>query len=580
MPERHSKPPVVLIAFFILTAGISVIFYQKISSENKRLQEELSAFMAPQVTIDNKAYDVKSGRAFRNGEPISLFKSVRVLRIARYSVLNRLDPLFALEGTDPEALERSIGYLRMSLNDFAALYESGEEEAIKESFYPLDFLERLPYLEELRQALINTPSKKIVEAYNAHLEKTMAIYLGHLYRLRKTLQAFHLIDETKEEVFNYLGGYSTFQLFVQALDALESSIIEKKTELKRRQNCFKGKTENCLSLTSRLAAMRIDAPWDDSNTKQNLLPQNIQTIKDMVLAYRRLTPKTDVSSFTIPSIALNKSACLPVKTPVYHIFWRRIDEGERAIFLEYLNNLYFLDLRPGKSYGPYTDKIKEAGLKLLYQAPVRAYMCPDSGKEISNTLKLYTIHRLLKESPLFPNDKRNLTHKKLDPLINVEKKIITGDMLYESDIEYYLSNLSALLQEYGEADLAERIGKEKVLFIETLLSIFNQGAPNFHEMILHIVETNRQAIRRITAIEGSRPPLNYLFIQRSYPMILFLGFNKSFSDTDITFLKYRPMELERLRFTTYHTDLKYIFTKQEIVDLMIQSRTIYQVIRQ
>ena len=148
------------------------------------LHNELESFIVPPVEVNGKHYEVDGGIVFKKGKQVSLRESLPVLKIAHYAVINRLDPVFALEGTDVDILKKSIEYLISSLETFAPQYESDEEERIRERLYPIQFLQSLVETEALRQQLVASPTKNLVERYHTALGTTITLYQDAVRRFR------------------------------------------------------------------------------------------------------------------------------------------------------------------------------------------------------------------------------------------------------------------------------------------------------------------------------------------------------------------------------------------------------------
>src|SRR6185312_16497115 len=69
--------------------------------------------------------------------------------LAAYVSAERLDPIFAIEGTDPAKLTSAVTQFVAMRDDIASRYNSSEKKYVQ-SMYPVDFLTRLPNLEAAR----------------------------------------------------------------------------------------------------------------------------------------------------------------------------------------------------------------------------------------------------------------------------------------------------------------------------------------------------------------------------------------------------------------------------------------------
>jgi len=602
---RNPQISVVIIISFILVGGL-FLGREQIRTENTYFQGELSSFLVPTIMVGGREYSVENGEVSREGVVPSFLLRNKVLRIAWYSVVNRLDPIFALEGTDPERLEKSVEFLAASLDDFAPLYTPEDEALIRESLYPLNFLRTLAKLETLRQSLVTAPYNRLTLRYNEELIHTMQLYTEDLERLTEAWNELSTRDDLAQR-YNFFGGYSYIETYIHTLNALGAASLKKGSLAQRRWTCYRGNLKSCFPLQDALDKNKIFVeesfdtihkhphPRDEEAKYHDTLDHswNIQTNKDIILRYLL----SDINKHEFPQrrllVVLNQSICFPHASPVRYLgWWTPLDKNLRQFQIAYVNDLFFWELVGDfeEWYEPYTENIrtrsralKKGGIDFQYQKIANIYMCPDSVRDISQVLQIYNLQMSLITNPhfrFFSEKQKNtienvLSKKSLLDLINLEKKIVTGDSIYQSDIETYLRKLFLLLEEYGEVRLAQLIGSEKVLFIEKLLSHFHQGSLHINEIIVDITQNNYFLKDLITS--GSDQGIDYLFAVRSYPMVFFFGFNKSFTEDEISFLQYAYDEPGLLHLFSYNNVLKDRFTADEIVEEMRIERELWKV---
>jgi hypothetical protein len=134
-------------------------------------------------------------------------------RLEWFVEANRLDPIFALEGTDPDELEESLAYLEAQRDAFAQYYSESDAETIRTSLYPMQFLRLLPELERTRQNMLAEPSTEKALAYSALLVRTIDSYEADARNLARALQ--HLDLSTYR--FVYVGGSTKTDVMASTL---------------------------------------------------------------------------------------------------------------------------------------------------------------------------------------------------------------------------------------------------------------------------------------------------------------------------------------------------------------------------
>jgi len=100
------------ILFIIITISTIVLFApayknyktEQLEKEKQFFIENLTSFIVPHITFDDAEYNIKDGNIVLGKRHLSLKKQVEILSIGYYSVLTRLDPLFAIPGTNLDAL--------------------------------------------------------------------------------------------------------------------------------------------------------------------------------------------------------------------------------------------------------------------------------------------------------------------------------------------------------------------------------------------------------------------------------------------------------------------------------------------
>lgn len=186
MALRNTKRNIIVLTISIfIFAGI--LWYATTEYESIVLRQDVARFIIPPVTFENAMYDVENGNVTTRGIPVHGELEKSVLRLARFSIETRINPLFGLEGTDLLQFQNSIEELKDSAEKIAQLYEFEEANIIRASFYPIAFLRELHKTEKLRREFAAHPSDLLARRYHSQLMVTLDRYLLYLESLFRTL---------------------------------------------------------------------------------------------------------------------------------------------------------------------------------------------------------------------------------------------------------------------------------------------------------------------------------------------------------------------------------------------------------
>ncbi len=221
----------------------------------------------------------------------------------------------------------------------------------------------------------------------------------------------------------------------------------------------------------------------------------------------------------------------------------------------------------GRTEG-YLFELNKKGIRYLYQSINNPYMCPDAGANVYRVITIDTIRNMLSTNALGTLENANVIGL---PLRAMEQKILTGNVVLESDIDAYINGVRSILIEYGEKKLSQHIGVEKVLYAEKLISVYEQGSPRTDEIIRYIIYKSNvlpELIKTKTPVTN----LLYLFLTRSYPLTLLLTHNKSVIEkTPAIVVNAEPFDPINLKLVSYNKMLKHIYSVQEIPEIMISN---------
>ncbi len=552
---------VLAIVVFLALAVAALLYDRNVKQENVvKLKDELKDFIVLPVSLNNRVYIVENGNVKLDGKDVSVFTEERVLRIAYASVLNRLEPIFGIEGTDPDKLKKSVEDLDASLKEIASLY--GEEDAalIRENLYPIAFLKQLAETEKTRQELLLAPSSENAGGYYGDLGKLLGLNASY----SKQLETFYKKNKDRLSYkFNFFDGYGTVSTYTSALEKNVISLDGKLAELKKRESCLNGYSSECPSLKAAFVGLS-GSMGDNTDIKYGPLTNEIKDNIKIVRAYLgnvSLDSPADTKT-TNPLIAIDQSDCFRDAQPAYYQSWMKSDKDKNGFFtINFVNDLYFraVDNNPSR----YDSSLRSAGLDYLYQPAANLYMCQSVGSDLSRSITMDTLRNMLSGNPLFLNDEI----KKASPdAYNLENKIIAGDILYESEFDSYIEGLKSLLLKYGESGLSEIIGKEKMLYAEKLISIAGQKSPRFDETIRYAISNN--AIVNTYIKGGLELPLYYLFISRSYPPLLLLSYNESADKNPMKLTVSASSSLANFGLLSYNKFLKGKYSERKILEMM------------
>ncbi|MEK7567379.1 MAG: hypothetical protein AAB513_00450 [Patescibacteria group bacterium] len=544
----------VFLTFAIIT-GVFIAFYIASYYEDKEqgnfLEKELKDFVSLPVAQEGKTYIIKNGKVFDNEKSIDSPESLPALRIAYTSILNRFEPIFALEGTDIEKLEKSVRNLESSLEIIISSSESDEGKIIKNAFYPIDFLKSLTETEEMRQKLIYEPTYEVATDYYQNLGTTIDAYTNYIINLENELEKISNIS--RNQPLHHFGGVSTPQNYIDALKEAKNNAESKKQELETRIKCLDIFSKECPSLKTAFENMtRAEEP---TVFKKEDISQNVINNGKIISGYfKGLDPSGLEYNDEFPVIALQDSACFRDMPIVYYQpQWKFYDKENKAFRLNFLNDLYFFTVK--NNIANFIAKMGANGLNYLYQPATNFYVCPVIIEDFSRIITADTIRAM----PLSEVYTGQDNFKKLE-----------NGVFYESNAVKYVEDIKSNLRSQGENKLALSIGVDKVLSAEKIISISRQKSPRFDEILGSVIIDN--AIITPAFIKEAKLNLHTLFLGRSYPMILLSLYNKSFIKEPPLFMEYEqnsPPLFRMVKLASYNEELKKTYSIENIIKEML-----------
>ncbi|MDP3726120.1 MAG: hypothetical protein Q8R36_02895 [bacterium] len=553
---------VILIFLFLFVCGEIVLWYLTIRPSTNTLKTELSSFIVPPISIYNNQYFVERGNV-RSAYSVYPFEENIALRIAHAIVLNKFDPLFAIEGTDPQELKLVVEKLDASLNEISALFNAKEQAIIKDTFYPISFLNALSENEKLRQEFIHTPSYARSLKYYQSLKRVIDLYDAYAERLKFVFQ--NISTNSQNATYNFIGGNLTPSSYVSLLENIRAEIKNRKSELKKRTSCLRYFSSSCPSLKT--AFYNFTQPHVGATpikTDRNAIPSTIFQNKNIIDAYFEISAH---DKKILPILVLQSSSCFVDFSPVYYKTRKYFNDDVKNKVFEpiFLNDIYFYDARNHPS--PYIIALRKKGIEYVYQTITNLYMCPDIEEDYFRLITLDTIRELLLKNKLFANDKTDSVNIAAGLL---EKRIIASETVYEVDMIAYVDALKLLLRKLGEAELSRSMGEDKVLYIEKLLSIYNQKTPRLDEVLANVILDNNIINALVRMKSGTT--LNQFFLGRSYPTLFLLTYNQSVVTGAPKLLQSKTLNLTDFRLVSYVHTLKNIYSVANVLDIIRRGR--------
>lgn len=554
--------------------GISALIYRDKAGQYEYFQKQLETFVVPSIILEGNVYEIRDTLVFQNGEQMSLLKSVPVLRTAYYIVLNRLDPIFALEGTDPILFKESVENLEHSLDEYASLFGAAEERIVRTGLYPLNFLASVANLEKARQQMLQYPGLESVHSYNRELKRTLKVYRKEIKTAKHIFLNFRGYRENQEYngtknnsvSFYFFSGYTNIDLLYNFFFRLEEYALTQEKKRAERQLCLTGFISYCIDLTDILKKTSKESPTDTPIVSKNALE-----IRDILSLYNNTT-----AGEKSPIVIFPDSKCFPEFSPVYFDAQKIKTDSSKDIFeLTLLNDIYFYDARNAR--GPYLNLLKDAGADFLYQPVTNMYLCPDMAEYMTDASTILGVYALLLKNPLFKN--KELHYEEMGTLAFFENKIAGGEVLYKPDIDFFMGMLSEFVSTHGEKALLSIFSREEILSIEQMLLLSKARSHNMDGLINAIVEQN--VIVKELKETGSPLSAESLLISRGYPFITFFVFNNNFYGTaEDSFLTYEPKTKGNFDLVSYNNSLRNTFTLPEILKKMETGREIKRIFRE
>ncbi|MEX0652022.1 MAG: hypothetical protein WD509_00925 [Candidatus Paceibacterota bacterium] len=570
-------PVLLLITSALIVFGIQ-LRNASLLNEINFFEQELVNFAVPDIEVDGILYTVERGVVSREDtHEISLRDKNRALKTAYFSVLNRINPLLSLEGTNASAFRHSVADLKLSLNTFAPFYSSRDEAVLLSSFYPIKFLEELSTLEEMRQLVILSPREARIHEYTQQFEKTVTTYKENLSMLSDAY-AYASKRWQETDTFYFVGGYTTIAQINTMLTQMETNIESTLQEMHNRTLCIQGDYNKCPALSEQIFPK---VTTETVQTQMGALPEEVLMYKEIIKEYYRYDERTVLSSLDTPIVAFKSDGCFwETETSYFFTPLREISPGKIATRRVSLNEIYFYDLSAPSVVRDHISLTNSESPEhlYLYQAIANMYMCPDSSKDASEIITYLYIKSVLSRHPIF-RDGNTPQSEHIRVLQEIEKRITSNtEVLYAGDIDQYVETTLKYLRELGgDGALADGpriniISKKNIFILEKIISLYQSKTANLEGLIYALMDENDFIVREIQ--NNKRIDLFPLLIARAAPMLTFQGFNRTIHTTVPTMVHKEATVLgESRKYIPYakNKEMQKYYTLSDLSELMWRS---------
>ena len=535
---------IILAAGLAIAAGGALSLQQAWLQERERSIAELSRFIIAPVAIAERTYQISGGRVVRSdGGAVGLAESLRALRLMRYALLTRIDPVFALSGVDLDRLTVAIRALEESLVALAATSSPEERERISD-LYPVRWLATLPELERERRALIASPSLAAVQHYQVRLSESIAMALEESSRLAEHVRWASNQEAERRGLaaganltITFLRTSTDTETFLKALASIRQGFRVQGEKAEARAGCL-SLLRSCRVLAEFGWGTFLPAGAHASVQERAPVDENVR------LLLRQLWDREGYR--TGPRVVAVATSCFggAGRARPFELTWKPQRQISRSIppwasfglgdVLEpqLLDAMYFINLegsaRVRQAYRP----LAEQNFPLFWHIATHLYTCPDLGY-LGRLTALERLARDLASAPLFRATAAAAAPEftaALGALRAAEDRRAGLTSVGEDDVRGFVSRIGELLVTHGEAALAATVGAEAALRTGEIVQQFFQSSAAFDELVAAGAFRNYRLPQWSAVTAGQNPSAAYLFMISSAPSLYFLPFNYTFGD--------------------------------------------------
>ena len=466
--------------------------------------------------------------------------SLAELRREWFVTINRIDPIFALEGTDPENLRSSVEMLGKQEESIAAIYPDEEGAAIREALYPIAYLSKLPELEARRSELTEADSAAVAK-YASLQREAILVYEQDIRRLIDTMHEYGRSDWTLATIG---GGQTTIEETIESLEKIEEYAHALRVQSTGRTKCLRRYAASCERIQDALArrASSIAEVGEAPSEHYDVVPILTRLHQGAPhFADPQSMPKVAMRSACYPE----SGAMLPWTTPIHGKKARRISVAD-DIYMHDVGSLFASnDEAQIRLHGSTTmSRANAAGVRYLYQISGNAYLCPDAGIDFGNVARVIGMRDVLEDGSIF-------TPPVSETMSALEKRLISGDPVSLADAREYAYRAARFVAENGITRSIEVLGSDQYDSLESAIALYREASFATDEILNATFLENNYVLQN--AAEHSVIPLRDVIMARSSPSVLFLSFNSTIAQEPRFIGRFVPVDIARYHFTTYST---------------------------
>jgi hypothetical protein len=480
------------------------------------------------------------------------------LRLYRYYIQHKFDPIFSLEGTDVESFSAALVDLQASLEKSIVNFSPENRRFIAQKMYPIKFLSTLKTTEQVRREFLQNPSLASARTYHRNLLRTIEAYKTDSDQTEQTLRSF-----PHNNTLAFLDGNTNTHFVADQIKKARGYAHKRLMEEEHRFSCLYGKKHECARPNSTIIQERLDAPTDTSQSTIATIYRNASDeyaksgTGDARTSFSITTP--DLSD--IPTLVLENPSCISNNsTGLYTLWWSTSRMSDSvALRINSIDELLFHDTE--KSPGKYYETLNEGGMRHQYQ-PLNPYFCIDFALDERTIASAHYIQYVLKRNPVF-SIQDTVTNPDFSALATIEKKIIQStELLFASDVKEYTDKVWVYMSEHGEKNLSSIIGKASTENLLHVLGVWRDKSAWF-EFTIGNFDDMHISISYVSKYQDI--PLYSLFLTRSNFSSLYLLSNETVVSEPIKLIEVpTPIPIEKFHLVNYTDSLSSQFTLKEI----------------
>lgn len=449
----------------------------------------------------------------------SLDTPLHTLKLAWYREVALIDPIYALEGTDPTSLSNAIEDLREFQEKIAALYPNENRSALMRAV-PFSYLESLAWTEAARQEFLNNPSLLNALAYHRSFSRTSKRYIEDANKYLAVIKEHPL--ETNVMLAD--GEISTESIVRGMNIALVDAEI-KRSESGLRLRCLIYFNDACPSIEklnyARLADLERSLPQETEATASQL-----QESLHILSALKDFQP-SDSPIVSLPS------PCAQNAKDTFLTWYMQLENGKARKHtsvqdilihdLELQKTAAVAGTRPPRADDNLVEWFTEQGVRYLFQPTGNLYRCASAIETERMISGAQAVQRYIQT-------KQSLSTEGLrsDELAQLEQRLMNADTISAHDVHAYILQLARM------RTLSKLPGAaEGIEHVDRLIAEFRGGTTKFDEL-LRATTADNAYIELITR-HDAQMHLPLLLVTRSFPWLTFRTSDPSFVSANIEF---------------------------------------------